>query len=207
MVQICHGLGIDRAGDLQHTEALDLVDALLELLHRRCGGGSVYAVVRAGLHQSQHDQLALDGADVVLGRSSCPRSAYPPDRRSPAAWAKAWAWSGRCRRATSWSWGRRCRPRPASPPMADVFVDIGLEGASPPRLVAESYLPVTFLDDQPAQACSGCCWRSVTSSLSEDLVPTVWNSWARRGVRTRGLGRGLHAALPGCWNSLSTLPE
>ena len=67
VIQIRHGIGIHNAGNGQHLVALQLVDALLELLDRRHGGGAVNAVVAAGFHQTQHDQLALNGLDVGLG--------------------------------------------------------------------------------------------------------------------------------------------
>ena len=67
VIQIRHGIGIDHAGDGQRFIALQLVDALLELLDRRHGGGAVDAVVAAGGHQTQHDQLALHRLDIGLG--------------------------------------------------------------------------------------------------------------------------------------------
>ena len=67
VVQIRHGIRIHDAGNGQHLVALQLIDALLELLDRRNSGGSVNAVISAGFHQAQHDQLALHGLDVGLG--------------------------------------------------------------------------------------------------------------------------------------------
>ena len=70
VVQIGHGVGIHRAGDLQRGVTLKLIDADLEVLHRRGGAGSVFAVRAALGKQTQGDQLVLHGANL-RGRGFC----------------------------------------------------------------------------------------------------------------------------------------